>query len=782
MTPDCLIKLKPVVSDDVYAKLEDAVSKGDQKAWDFTMHDAHADMSLLKRQSIISANAKADMIQYIDQQIKGGTKAGRALSDMISGSGSRQGSGIVSLDKYIEGIRGSTLSKLVKIIHSNRPKFLGLNRSRDGEFAKNLVKNIFGDADASGAKGMDKMVDAWKQTTQDMMNRFNKAGGSITELEDFFIPVNHYSPSVTKAGEEQWVKDAKELFNLRRLPGREELSDEDLFRRIYKNISTEGGASLDPGAVPSRRTPSLANSHQAFRWLQPKNGEAWLTYTTKYGRHSSPVDAMIEYVDGMSTQIGLMERLGANPTKNFDEVVSHVAETTKSPGAGRMAKASLDQLISRNPGVESRVTDVLRGVRNFQTITKLGMAPITSLSDIAYSAIESKYLGMAPIKTFTRYMKNLNPLDNADRQLAGRMGLFMDYALSKAASLYRYSDTNGFGALHRAADFSTRASGLNHLTNTAKMSFGLEFLANMGEMSVKDYGSLSKGLKRAFERYGIDQDDWADISKALTTDRGVKYVDPTKLTDDDLMARVIGMVREETNFAVPEPNAKARAVATLGIPTNTVGNEVIKVAGQFKTFGVSIMLSHMGRMLDETSPIATRMGYGMTTLLTTSVLGVVVVQLKDIAKGREPREMSPKLAMEGFLQGGSTGVLGDIVFNNPELFGGFPAFIAGPSAADAQKLLQVMYGSVAESKELAEDWEKTLKKAAGTATVQTLGLPSRLWYTRVAMERLMLDDINKVADPAGYRRKLKRRRKFMKEDRGQGYWWKPGESKPEFMK
>lgn len=781
MTPDCLIKLKTVVSSDVYQKLDDALNSQDQKAWDTVMQESHADMQFLRRQVLFDSNIKTDIVAYINKQGKLGIKPEQALSDMISGSGSRQFSGIVPLDKYIEGVRGPTLSRLTELIHKTRPKFLGLNRSRDGEYAQNFVKNLFGDSDASGAKGMDTLADAWKTTTQELLERFNAAGGSITKLEDFNIPLNHYSPKLLKAGEEKWVQDAKELFNLRRLPKSKEMSDDELLRKIYNNITSESKTPLDIEEIGVRNARKLGNSHQEFRWLQPKNGASWTKYTQAYGRHSSPIDAMLEYIDTMSTQIGLMEKLGTNPTKMVDDVISHIRSKTKRNQAGAMAKASLDQIVSKNPGYESHVTNLLRGVRNFQTTTKLGMAPITALSDTAYMTTTALYNGMSPIKALTRHIKNLNPANHNDRQLAGRLGLLMEYAMSRATALNRYSDINAYGYLHRAADFSTRASGLNHWTTTARMSFGLEFSANMAKSAKKEYGSIPKGLRRALDRYGITQEDWSAISKATINEKGTEFIDVNKLTDKKLAARIIGMIKEETNFAVPEPNAKARATATLGVPTNTVANEFVKVATQFKTFGVSILLSHMGRALDKGTPFPVRMGYGMSTLIGTTAIGIAVVQLKDIAKGRNPREMSPTLAFEGFLQGGSTGVLGDIVFNNPKLFGGFPAFVAGPTGSDINKLLIAMHGTKGQFDAVVKDWQKEAKKIGGQAAITALELPANLWQLRVAIERLGIDAINRETNPK-FNRQIRSKRKWMKEERQQDYWWRPGQDKPERFK
>lgn len=293
----------------------------------------------------------------------------------------------------------------------------------------------------------------------------------------------------------------------------------------------------------------------------------------------------------------------------------------------------------------------------------------------------------------------------------------------------------------------------------------------MAEHAHKNFDDLPRGLRSAFQRYGITSDDWSKIFKSIEGVEGVKFVDPTAIDDDNTMARVLGMIREETNFAIPEPNAKSRAIATAGIRTNTVANEMIKTMTQFKSFGVSVLVSNMGIVLDKGLPVPTRLAYSASLVTSTAIMGVIVLQLKDIAKGREPRELTPELVKEGFVQGGSLGVAGDVFFNDPNLFGGLPAYIAGPTVSDLQRIWKVMHATKEEAFTEGGNWRKELYPAAEKAA-EELAFPLRLWQTRVAMERLMLDQTRRLTDP-DYYSKLRRTRKWLREERNQGFWSEP---------
>ena len=52
-----------------------------------------------------------------------------------------------------------------------------------------------------------------------------------------------------------------------------------------------------------------------------------------------------------------------------------------------------------------------------------------------------------------------------------------------------------------------------------------------------------------------------------------------------------------------------------------------------------------------------------------------------------------------------------------------------------------------------------------------------LWYGRLALERLMLDNIERMIDP-GFDRRMRKYERKIKKETGQEFWWSPGESLP----
>jgi hypothetical protein len=769
MNKNCLLKLKNALEPEDYAKLETAIATNDSFLWQDTLIKARAVVSHSKYGAIIDSNIKKDLVDYINSSTKKQASVGRALLDIVSGSGTRQRSGRVSVDKYIEGVQGTYVSKLIDLIDQTRPTFMGLRRASNPEFIENIVKGIFGDADAKIPKGGQALIDAWHKVTKDILERFNRAGGNITELKGFNIPVNHMSTRLKAAGESTWISDAKKLFDLRKRADFKEISDDELLRKIYKNITSEGAVELQFEKVGELKGHKLGNSHQQFRQLQPVNGKAWLEYNKKYGRHVNPVESMKEYIASMATEIGLIEKLGTNPSKMINDLVVEAQRITGNPRTGEWAKASLDNIKARNPYADDWISNTSRGIRSLQTAIKLPISGITALSDISFITVRSMFDGLNPLKVFTRQISNL--VTNKDYKVAARLGLLADYANQKAIAVSRFADSMGSSMLDRVADFAIRANGLNHWTNSAKATFGLEFLSSMADHSASKFDSLPPGLKRAFERYGFNDTSWDTIRKSKFTKDGVTFIDPMgEALDDVTKANLVGMIREEMTLAIPEPNAKMKALSTLGAPTNTAANELIKVGTQFKTFGISVMVSNFSMMLDKGLGVGTRLAYGTSLITTTTIMGVLISMLKDAAKGKTPKDITPKTVLEGFVQGGVGGPVADIFLNDPKMFGGVPGMIGGPTVGDLQRIITVMHGSYKEAMETGKAWENKLLPAIEKAG-EELAFPLRLWYTRIAVERLMLDQVRRFTDPDYYSR-LQRTEKWMRKQ-GQEYWSKP---------
>jgi len=243
----------------------------------------------------------------------------------------------------------------------------------------------------------------------------------------------------------------------------------------------------------------------------------------------------------------------------------------------------------------------------------------------------------------------------------------------------------------------------------------------------------------------------------------VPWIKPQNVEDPRLGDRLLEMVLGETDYAVPVPDLRTRAMMNAVAPRGTLIGETIRSALLFKSFGISVMIMQMQRLIEQSAGNAARYAAGL--VVGTTVLGALALQLKAIASGKDPREMdSPEFWAAAGLQGGGFGIFGDFLSSTQNRFGGgIGQTLAGPIAQDIDAL-----GRVITSDKPAWDAIKLGKQL----------MPGQsLWYSKLAFDRLITDQIQEELDP-NYRRSWRRMERYAR-DQGTDFYWAPGETAPE---
>ncbi len=285
------------------------------------------------------------------------------------------------------------------------------------------------------------------------------------------------------------------------------------------------------------------------------------------------------------------------------------------------------------------------------------------------------------------------------------------------------------------------------------------------------------------ERYGITPADW-DILRTKALD-GRGFLDPARLAGEgdgpqrEAALKMIGAIAIEQRMAVPEGNAITRAYVMGQTRPGTVAGEFLRSAMQYKGFALSAGLMHGWRMVESLSDAQGQWfrGHYMAALVVqATVMGAVALQLKNIAAGRDPEPMfddkNPFFWAKAAAQGGAGGMIGDQI----------KTMFTTKSSADAARLLTptgglmidaggLLFGNVNQA--LSGEKVGAAKEAVRFANKYT----PDLWYTRLAMDRLVWDTLQKMADPdaaSTFSRMQERARK----EQGTGYYWRPGSSEP----
>jgi hypothetical protein len=472
-----------------------------------------------------------------------------------------------------------------------------------------------------------------------------------------------------------------------------------------------------------------------------------------------------------------MEVLGPNPDNVYRLLADTVIKQTNKPTAASQADKIFANVMGRTYAENQNLADVIRGMRNLGTATKLTFAPISAQADTAFQGLTAAYNGIPIHKQFSRFLRGLTVENKANREFAARMGFVAEYAIDRASTANRFSEITGNGFMARWADVTMRANGLSRWTYAGRQAFQIEFLGNMTASFDTPFAKLSKGLRRAYRNYGIDEADWNAIRKGNLEDfKGAKYLDPSSLAPD-LQRKVVGMILEESDYAVPTANARVRAVLNQGLKTGTVAGEMIRSVGQFKTFPVSVLMAHMGRGLGAQTQ-GDRVAYLAAMVSITTVMGGMVLQAKELLRGRSPRPTNDnRFWAAAMVQGGGFGLIGDFLFADVNRYGGgLATTLAGPMVGDFEEIVMKFVLGTAKDVLAAEQDIHERMMAMGGRLVQKYS-PGQLFYTKLLFDRYMFDQINKQMDP-DFRTKQRRSASRRKEDFGNQYWWKPGEFQP----
>lgn len=671
---------------------------------------------------------------------------------------------------------------------------------------KNFVRELYGE-NTGDALARDA-AKAWGETSDYARKRFNQAGGDIGELDIWRMPQSSDARLVARLGRDRWkalFTEADRALMMER-HGLDAAELDAALTEVFQTIKTDGLSKLTPGVSG---TKALANRHQEARFLLFADAESWLRYNDAVGG-GDVFTLLTGHVRSMSRAIGLIETLGPNPAAmaRYLSDLARKAEGTADPvqGAslkkiGATAVRPLEnwKMISRaydvlsgnvNSPVSDRLARIMGGFRNVLMTAQLGSAPLSAISDLKFLQSTAAWNGLSQTAVIKNYVSLLNPANAADRRLAARMALGAESWASAAVGANRHmADTFEEGWTARLVDRFHRISGLTPMTQAGKHAFGMEFLGTLADAAGKTLDGIDGGLRRVLDRYGISDELWDAARRFdLVEMDGARLMDPAAMIlSDDVTVRRAGqriheMIIQETRFAIPEPDARVRALMTMGQQRGTWNGEVWRSAWMYKSCATSVMATHIMRMMtsNQVAGRGARLWYGTRLMIGLTLMGALAIQLKSIAQGKNPRPMdTTDFWGAAFAQGGGIGILGDFLYSglsraHSTVAETLPGVGAGPLAGIINDLARLTGGNVRQF------WDG---RDAGVMAelVRFAGRyapGNNLWYTRLLMERLVMDTLRELSDPQ-YRRTYKRLENRAKRDYGQTFYWRPGASAPE---
>jgi hypothetical protein len=717
--------------------------------------------------------------------------------------------GMASVDNTKGAISRLAWSRMGDFLEKHGRDVLG--RARDQAGLDDMVRALRGEKVEN--ESAREMAAAVADTMEWLRGQFNAAGGAIPKLKDWGLPQSHDALAVAQAGYREWRDFVLPKLDWEAMidasTGKPFVSQEALepaLEQAWRNISSNGLDSAEPGAFNGKGR--LANRHSDHRFFTFRSADDWMAYNDRFGV-GTVFDAITGHIESMSRDIAAMRVLGPNPDATvrwMGDMLRKESMPTIEGGksiplekdAGRGAKI-LNDLWDYYSGEMTRVAPENRtmarffsGVRNWNVMSKLGSAALSALpTDPMFAGMTAKFNGLPVMSEAATWLRTFNPADTGHREAALHAGLVFAEMTGRAERMWRDGRFNMHEFTRRGANALLETTLLTPHTVAAKQALGLSFMKDWAEHAGSAFGDLAEPKRMALERYGIGEAEWNALRAIAPAEQGnVRLLRPADLArqgDDasiDAAVKFMSLIDSETKFGTPGESLRAQtAVATFGhsvrVERGTLGGEIYHSMGQFKTYSVIWMMTHLERAIYGRGGMG-RLQYALSLPIFLTIGGYIADTLIDISKGEQPSmDLTKTRLARAFVRGGGMGIIGDLfaqgVANDKAAAGPFAGFITGPTmGAIADPIVALTLGNLGD----AAGGKTTHAGSELVKQIRTSLPGSNAWYARVAMNRMLLDQLQMMADPH-YHQSFARMERAAQE-RGSTYWWAPGQPAPDF--
>jgi hypothetical protein len=619
------------------------------------------------------------------------------------------------------------------------------------------------------------------------LQRENAAGAYIKLKDGRVVRASHSPATMTKLGRDQWKNDIRGRLDYEKMDIPIERIDgflDSAYDAITSGVRLDGARSEEMFEFTGPQNLAKLRSRSSVFIF--KSADDWFDYDQKYGR-ASLREAFIEDLRNSARSTAMMENFGTNPRAMFERVTDKLKQKhrTDAKKLSRLERknavvnfeAAFAEVSGESDfGVDTPLAQWMGGIRALQTMSKLGGAWIASLTDIAFNAANRQYQGRSMLDAWGDALKT--PFRGMSRgqmrDLADRMGVGLEGTLGEFHSRFNPAD-DAPGKISKLQQLFFKLNLLGPWSDANKRGASLIIANDLGRESGKAFGELGEDLQRLLRIYGIDEKGWETARKnAQKGPDGRDYLVPGGIEDARVRESLFALITSEADFAVPSAGARERSIMKRGYRPDTVAGQALRFVFQFKSFGVTALSKVLGRQVygygAKTFREQLMRGAGanmglVSSVIGTTVLGYFVIQLKELAKGREPREPSAELFIASALQGGGLGIYGDYLFGQVNRFGGGPLeTLAGPTVGTVNDLVSLLQRArdvaTGEDEDLSGDVIRLLKSNTPFAN---------LFYTQEAMNYLLWYQLQEMTNP-GYLRRMERR---VQRENEQTYWLPP---------
>lgn len=760
----------------------------------------------LRRQYKQARAAISGEVQLARHSAQAGRTRMESLIDFMVGNPGGKGE-MQSVQSHYKGILGEFMARMWSGLEGYLT-WHGFKISEAQESA--LVREIFkpGSTDDAAAKALGE---SWRNVSDDLRGRLNGAGADIGKIDGYLPQAWERMKTLTfglsgkevraflLGGKEQkfavkakakgaWVDFVLPLIDrenpryINRETG-EFFSDMEMrgFLGAAWDTITTGGASKTPEGRSG--VASMRSRLEAERQLHFRDADTFLQANRAFGS-ADVLTGIVQVVHQRGKVLAMMEKFGPNANTGFATLHAQARHMDSLGPSMFFDKKSgfAETLFKEMAGIstvpESTAADLVARIstnkRQWMTFAKLGSAFLSQVNDLAtFTAISMKN-GMGAgeaIKTAARF---LNPLNEADRVAARRLGLAVESVPQEVMS--RYADTlSGASLASKGANLVISASFMKYWTDALKTGFHALVGQHLAMSRGVPFEQLGGSFRQMLQRHGIGLEEWEVIRQTEPVEVGGRQIiPPSSIADPVVSRKVFGMFADEADVAVLSPDFKERAIAKGDTRPGTPWGEFRRDLLLFRMFSVGMVSKVLPRII-ASAPAGSR--YSRATVATSFAVGSILAgglsyQLKEISKGRNPRDITePEFWAAAAAQSGGFGIYGDFFFTDYNRFGGgLAGTILGPFwGGTAGDVLKLTAGNVRQTLagEEADVGAEVIRFAKNN-------LIPNLWYTRAALDHVLFYRLQEMANP-GY---LDRMQSRIERENEQSLWWDPHQVVP----
>jgi hypothetical protein len=623
------------------------------------------------------------------------------------------------------------------------------------------------------------------------LHRQNEAGAYISTKSGRVVSTSHNQSLMIKAGQVEWTKYIRDRLDYDRMDIRPERID-DFLESAWKAITT--GVRLndeipDDVARMFKGPANLAKKRSAQGVFTFKNADDWFDYNDRFGTGDLR-EAYLQDLLGAARAVAVMENFGTNPPAMQDRVMQILEQEYrddqvaldglrgKGLGAVVNLKAALDEVTGDvNIGAHSTAAQVMHGYRAIQTMSKLGQVLFSALPDTAFIASSAVYRGSNIMDAWSGALlapfRGMAP--GEIRDISGRWGIGNDGLLGELATRFDAND-GAPGLISKATETFFKLNLLQFWTEGMKRGAAHIIMNDLAREAGKSFDALPADLQRVFRQYAINDADW-DVARksARRSDNGTEYLFADEIENQRVRESFLRFLASEVDAGVLTPGARERSIMNRGYRPNSGAGIAFRLFWQFKSFGLTVVTKALGRHMygygAKNWREAVASGKSMQgiahTIVATSILGYLSLQLKELAKGRDPRPHTPETFLAAMAQGGGLGIYGDFLFGEANRFGGgFLQTFMGPGI-----------GTLADAVDLSFRIRDVILTGEDDARAEAIrfiksNTPfANLFYTQQALDYLVWYQLQETVNP-GYLRRMERR---IERENDQTFWLRPSD-------